>query len=65
MSLMIEACSSFNRIYCFWNKLFVFDLIQYYIDHYEKSWTIETVVKRTEETNIVIVKRDVGFLWDH
>ena len=62
MSLMIEACSSFNKIYCFCDKLFVFDLILYYIDHYEKSWTIEIVVKRNEETNIVIVTRDVGFL---
>jgi hypothetical protein len=65
MSLMIETCSSFNKIYCFCNKLFVFDLILYYIYHYVKSGTIETVVKSFEETNIVLVTRDVGFLRDH
>jgi hypothetical protein len=42
--------------------MFVFDLILYYIDHYVKSGTIKTVVKRSEETNVVIVTRDVGFL---
>jgi len=65
MSLMIETCSSFNKIYYFCNKLFVFDLILYYIDHYVKSGTIETVVKWIEETNLVIVTRDVVSLRDH
>ena len=65
MSPVTGTCSSFNKIYCFCNKLFVFDLILYYIDHYVKSGTIETVVKRIGETNIIIVTRDVGFLRDH
>jgi hypothetical protein len=65
MSPMIVTWSSFNKIYCFCNKLFVFDLILYYIDHYVKSGTIETAVKWIEETNIAIVTRDVGFLRDH
>lgn len=43
----------------------MFDLILYYVDHYVKSGTIETVVKRIEETNVVVVTRDVGFLRDH
>jgi hypothetical protein len=65
VSLMIEICSSFNKIYFFCNKLFVLDHIPFYIDHYVRSGTIEIVVKRIEETNIVIVRRDVGFLRDH